>query len=483
MGQHPQSLALPGPRWRPPVEEYRRKVRLVNGLALRYLPGRTHLGNFLGTMRRPFLFIRAVAVVAIAAIVSCSTDTPVDPGKDNDTLPNPAPPDTIPPVAVTDPALAFRPSGDAVEFRWTAPYDDAPGDRVHHYEIRFAFTRGYPPVAFWQLAAPVSNPPTPATPGTPQQHTFTYMEPGKDLWVGIASYDSAGNRSPESDLARVHVPGLELLGRCVDAFSGAPVEGLHARVISGWAQDFTTDADGTFVAGDLLAGANSIQIETGAAAEAYHLLSQILYLDSDTTHTFVAIPARPTADPGLGGVSLLRLFKQLTNTMDPPTILAKWFAYPVRCYIPPFVNSSGVDYEAVSKRAAQRWMDRTGKPLFSFVSSPPDTGIVVVYRQRADFAPLIGLTKHTVTSNSHPIRDEIHIVDDATADTEDVIYRIMLHEFGHTIPFEHVSVPTLIMYIGQPLPVDISDDETQAVLLHWALPTRIDMRIYDEAYP
>ncbi len=434
-------------------------------------------------MRRPFLFIRAVSVVAIAAIVSCSTDTPVDPGNDNDTLPNPAPTDTIPPIAVTDPTLALRPNGDGVEFGWTAPYDDTPDDPVHHYEIRFAFTRGYPPVAFWQFAAPVPNPPTPATPGTPQRHTFTYLEPAKDLWVGIASYDSAGNRSPESSLAMVHVPGLELLGRCVDAFSGAPVEGLRVRVVSGWAQDFTTDADGTFLAGDLLAGANGIQIETGAAADAYHLFSQVLYLDSDTAHTFVAIPARPTADPGLGGISLLRLFKHLTKTADPPAILAKWHAYPVRCYIPPFVNGSGVDYEAVSKRAAQRWMDRAGKPLFSFVSSPPDTGIVVVYRQRADFAPLLGLTKHTVLSNSHPIRDEIHIIDDATADTEQVIYRIMLHEFGHTIPFDHVSVPTLIMYIGAPLPADISDDETQAVLLHWALPTRIDMRVYDEAYP
>jgi len=39
------------------------------------------------------------------------------------------------------------------------------------------------------------------------------------------------------------------------------------------------------------------------------------------------------------------------------------------------------------------------------------------------------------------------------------------------------------MFVGQPLPGDISDDEARVVQLHESLPVRIDMAIYDENAP
>jgi hypothetical protein len=435
-------------------------------------------------MSRLYTFIRLAAVAIMLVLASCSTDDPVTTGiDDDDGTPGPSPSDTTPPVAVTDPEVSLAATGDTVLLTWTAPHDDTPDDPVHHYQIRFAFTRGFPPVAFWDLAPMVPNPPAPASPGSPQNYRFVYLEPGKDMWVGIASYDSAGNRSPGSDVVMVHVPGLELLGRCVDAFSGAPVAGLGVRVVSAHAQSFVTDATGTFRAGDLVRGATSVQIETGSAADEYHRVSEILDMVDDLSHTSVMVPVRPTTTPALGGMSLLRFFKMLTGTVDAPKILAKWHSYPVKVHIPPFVNGLGVDYEEVSKRAAQRWMDRTGKQLFTFVSAPPDTGIVVVYRSRASLAPLIGITYYVVVSDRHPIRDEIHIVDDADTNFVNVLYKVMVHEFGHTIGFGHINVNSLMMWQGQPLPPDISDDETNAAILHWAMPTRIDMGIYDEEYP
>jgi hypothetical protein len=431
-------------------------------------------------MRRPYLLIRAAAVAAIVAVAGCSADSPVE-VEDDDSLPGPT--DTIPPTVVIDPGLMLSTSGDTVHFAWTAPHDDTPDDRVHHYEIRFAFSRGFPPVAFWDVAPIVSNPPAPAAPGSLQNHRFTFLESGKDMWVGIASYDSAGNRSPESDLATVYVPGLELLGRCVDGFSGVPVAGLHVRVTSTHVQNFVTDAAGEFRAVDLVAGATSVEVETGAAADVYHRMSETFFHRSDVSRAFVAVPARPTLTPELGGMSMLAFFKMLTGTFDPPRILAKWHTYPVRCYVPPYVNGAGVDYEEISKRAAQRWMDRSGRELFTFVNSPPDTGIVVVYRSPAEISPLIGVTYHREIDNLHPILDEIHIVNSFTQADTVFLYRVMMHEFGHTIAFGHVNASSLIMKPTQSLPRDISDDEANAVILHYAMPTRIDMSGYDESFP
>jgi len=61
-----------------------------------------------------------------------------------------------------------------------------------------------------------------------------------------------------------------------------------------------------------------------------------------------------------------------------------------------------------------------------------------------------------------------------------VIYKVFLHELGHTISLGHTDDRSFIMFAGQPLPGDVSDDEARVVRLHASLPVRIDMAIYDE---
>jgi len=380
--------------------------------------------------------------------------------------------------------------GDAAVFEWSAPHDNEPDEPVHHYEIRYAYTLGFQPPAFWDLSTPVLDPPTPASPGSRQVYAFVDLNKGRDLWVGIRSYDSAGNQSEGSDLVVIHIPGLQMTARCVDVMTGAPIEGLDVRLASGAAIDLITNAHGEFMVDELLPGGMSIEIKKGSSGTDYHRLSQVFIIADDTTHTFVMIPYQSTIHPDLSGISLLRFFRQLTNTEDTDGLLAKWHTYPVPVYVPPFVNENGVDYEAISKAAVQRWVDKTGSPLFTLVDSKPDTGIVVAYRDSASIAPNIGITKHLIDVDDHPILDEIRILDNfPDSDSAlDFLYKVMLHEFGHTIRFIHISSCNaqcwaFIMYGQQPLPDDISEDEVNAVTLHQALPTRIDMSIYDDSDP
>ena len=81
----------------------------------------------------------------------------------------------------------------------------------------------------------------------------------------------------------------------------------------------------------------------------------------------------------------------------------------------------------------------------------------------------------------HPLRDDIEIVNDFV--TVEDLYRVMMHELGHTIHFGHLGYQEFIMYIGGNLPADISNDEAEAVKLLVSLPSRINMAIYDESSP
>ena len=425
--------------------------------------------------------LAVLAVTLVAA--SCAEDTPVMPG-DNDTVPIPNPADTIPPVEVTDGALQMSAGADAAVFTWSAPHDNEPDQAVDRYEIRFAYTRGFPPPGFWDgLSTPVGDPPQPAAPGTPQSYVFRDLDLGRDLWVGIRSYDVEGNRSPGSVLAMAHVPGVELVGRCVDVLTGQPVAGIAVHVSAGASIHRVTDGNGEFAVDDLVPGAVSVEIETGSAPAAYHAMSEVLVIGGDTTHVFPVIPYQTTSAPELGGMSQLAFFKIITETSASPGLLARWLRFPVPVYIPPFVNGEGLDYGAAAQNAAQRWIDATGIQLFEFVGAPPDTGITVVYRKEADIDPLDAFTRHNLGADGHPLTREIHIRDNIPAAAQVFLDRVMLHEFGHTIRLGHVDWNTFIMYWGQPLPDDPADDEIAAVVLYHALPPRIKMSIYDASAP
>ena len=149
-------------------------------------------------------------------------------------------------------------------------------------------------------------------------------------------------------------------------------------------------------------------------------------------------------------------------------------------HVPVFTNSNGVDYEALVLVAIARWETRTGCDLFRVVGSVPATGIEFRYLPREVMGIQNAITEHINDTEQFPLRDIVRVLDEF-ADVEKLTL-ILLHELGHTIRLNHLP-SGFIMFGGQPLPADITDDEVLAVQLHTALPNGIDMSIYDFTEP
>jgi hypothetical protein len=442
-------------------------------------------------MRRFSLPLLAVLALLLSPIVGCSDDEgaggtgpPLD--------------DTSPPSPVTDLVVAYDPSAGTVVLSWTAPADDSAAERVSAYEIRFEYTSGSAPADFWNDAPVIADAPQPGPPGSTETYEILDPKRARDIYVGVLAVDEAGNRSAAGEPEMIHVAGFAFGARCLDVLTGLPVEGLRATVSTGESWGYTTDASGGFSHdGEIDDGITHVEVRSGAAPIVYHAINETIVLAGDSVHTFFMIPVEPVE--AAWAPNLLGLFNRLANTLPPgaaigpreaqppwspqtpqPRILAKWRRRPVACYIPPFVNSNGVDYELQAKLAAARWMEKTGEELFEFVDAPPDTGIVLVYKPQSEIGG-IAYTQHTFDAEGHPLQDVIRIVNEASNSL--VIYKVFLHEFGHTIPLGHTDDMSFIMFVGQPLPGDISDDEARVVQLHSSLPVRIDMAIYDENAP
>jgi len=432
-------------------------------------------------MSKTSIAVNLLILVFAATFTGCSdSDSPAGPrGKD-----------TTPPAPVADATLTAAADGAEIRLEWTAPCDDTPTEGVAGYEIRLAYTSGYDPEDFWETATPVSDPPIPSGPGMRDHYTITDPRRTRDLYVGIRSIDEGGNFSLPSGLATIHVPGYTFAANCIDVFTKLPVEGLGVTLSTGSAFHYVTDASGEITHdGELDGGVTHIEILTESSPSPYHALNQSFVLGGDSVHTFLMIPVETVNASWVP--NLLALFKRMADIVSPvgvdaglspvPQILAKWHHRPVAVYAPPFTNSQGVDYEEQVKLAAARWMERTGEPLFEFVESPPDTGIIVTYKTRVEMGSGLGFTMLTRGDDGHPLRSDVWIVDDAS----DVIsvYMILLHELGHTLCLGHVEDSAFLMFVGQPIPGDICDDEVRVVQLLESLPTRVDMSIYDENSP
>lgn len=278
-------------------------------------------------------------------------------------------------------------------------------------------------------------------------------------------------------------PGYAFQALCVDVYTGEPIESLAVTLSTGRRFEYTTDADGRFIHPEGLdGGVTFVEIAGDAPGAPYHAVSQALLLRGDSLHVFRMIPVEPVGTTWVPNLlSLLNRMGKFSSGEYGSRFLSKWRARPVKCYIPPFVNPHGVDYAEQSRLAANRWMERTVEPLFEFVDSPPDTGISIRYRSRSEMGINLGFTTYTMDDDGLPVRSEISVVDDLPAVS--IVRIIMLHELGHTIILGHADDPAFLMFYGQPLPDDITEDEARVVRLHEALPNRIDISIYDEDGP
>jgi hypothetical protein len=382
--------------------------------------------------------------------------------------------DRLPPDPVLDLALAYHGATEEVEFTWTAPRDDLARDRVDRYEIRVAYAEPFA----WDRSTATPSSPDPLAAGSPQLYTFAGVTRGRDLYAAVRAYDLAGNESPLSNLAHVRVPGVTFEATCVEAVSKAPVPGLAVQVTTLSSQQLATDGAGRVSLSDVAEGTMGIRIERGNAADAYHSLTDAFVIDDDRSVAYPMIayarPVSPLYD------SVLRILLDALVRAGSGNTVKRWANYPIAWYAGDFVNSSGLDYRAIAERAASRWNERTGMEIFVTAAAVPAVGVTVQFLPRSVMGIQNGITEHSNDAGGYPKLDRIKVVDDFS--DEQVLYTIMMHEFGHAIRLSHLP-GGFIMYGGQPLPADITDDEVQTVRLLVSLPNDLDLDLYDPAPP
>ncbi len=374
---------------------------------------------------------------------------------------------------MTDLALAWDAAMHTVHLSWTAPRDDDRDDRVAAYQIRYSSSF---PLDWW-TASLVPDPPVPMTAGSSQTYALAADERGRELYVAMRCIDDAGLLSPVSSVVHVRVPGYAFEATALD-IAGAPIADLDVHLIERIAHDFVTGADGRIAIDDLTETDIDLRITTGAATTMYHTLRHVFLLDTDRAHTYSMIEYQPL----INASPYENLFQVLFDgfiALD--TVLKKWQSLPVPWYAPAFVNGSGLDYYDAAARAAARWNQATGLPLFVAVGTAPVSGVTIAYLPPAMMGGQNGITTYGSDPQGYPLLDSIRIVD--TMSDGDRLYSIMLHELGHTIRLGHLDGNSYIMYAGQPLPSDISDVEVRTVQLMHALPNGIDLGLYDLAAP
>lgn len=407
----------------------------------------------------------SLAAAGVALIISCSDPSTTGPGPDPG-----AGPDVTAPEQIVDPVLVYSDAhGDAV-LSWTAPRDDANHERVESYEIRYSYT--FP--LNWEISALVSDPPTPGDPGDDQEYVFSSPQRGRNLYAAIRSHDAMGNASPISNIAHTRIDGFAIEGHCGEAVSRAPIAGLDVEVTAGHVHQLVSDADGRFLVEDLISGVANVSIRSGASGTIFHNYNRTINLVSDTLMNILMIEYEETEIPT--GNNVLWLLMEAVEIPRVTTVLKKYRSYPIKCYIPAF-EYNGVDLEDAARQAAGNWMARTGHQIFSYVDSPPDTGITVAFKSRDDMNEHIGITHHVNDDQGYPLRDEVDITYEV--DTWDQVWLVALHEFGHTIRLSHLPAGYLMHSTFQDMALDITNDEAKVVQLYLALPNGLDMTPYD----
>lgn len=419
-------------------------------------------------LRRTFTHLLAIPVVLAAIAIACDEDDIADPPGTQ------IPTDTQPPQPIDNLALAFDSTTEAVIFTWTARRDDTLRARANHYDIRYG--DAFP--LDWVTSTRVADPPAPLDDGDIQQYELAGLQRGRDLYAAMRAVDAAGNQSPVASVAHLRVPGFSYAAYCYDVFSASPIEGLEATVTTRRIDQLATGADGRVHLADLEAGMLSVHLSRGSASTAYHSFDDAFNLGDDTSLMYAMVPFQQPQSPLYS--SVLSLLRTANSSPGSAKIIKRWRSYPVSWYAPSFVNVNGLDYRDLASRAAERWNTRLGFHMFEPVSSDPATGVLMEFVPHGSIGTANGITEYTNDAEGYPLHDRIRIVDNFA--DEPRLYSIFMHELGHTIPLVHLEAG-FIMFGGQPLPNDISDDEVLLVRLMLALPNGTSLLKYDADPP
>jgi hypothetical protein len=414
----------------------------------------------------PLLTLAFACLLALACSESDTTGPDAEPVDNTD---------RDPPRAVGDLAISYPVIGGSARLTWTAPGDEGGEEEaVDRYELRYSYS--YPLV--WDDAPAVPNPPDPAPAGQPDSCEITAPQRARHIYAAVRSFDASGNPSPIGNVARAYIPGLRLDGRCADVHSGAAPQGLPIQIADRRVRRTETDALGSYRFDEIAPGVVHLSVRSSPAGTRYHDYNRTWVMESDLSLQHVMIEYAPT-ELAVGG-NVLKLLLRAIGYNNYNRLLNKWKNFPIDVYVPAFVNGEQLDYEDVCREAVAHWNERVGSNLFTLVDTQPETGVWFQFKTRDELAPHIGVTHHENDGAGFPKTSAISIVNDFA--DRDQLWKVALHELGHTLRFRHLPEGYL-MYGGQPLPMTVTNDEIAVIRLYLALPNRSDMSFYNSADP
>jgi hypothetical protein len=380
------------------------------------------------------------------------------------------------PEAITDASLTFDTDSGHAVLTWTAPKTSVYATALTRYEIRYVYDAEFE----WENAVSVLDPPAPADPGVVQEYRFENPDPGGVLTAAIVTIDDADRMSEHSNFTGLQVPGFRFALRVTNAVTLQAESGIEVDLTgAAWSTRIATDAEGGIELTDVRPQKITVSITNDAVSPRFFDLVQEIEFTTDLDMQCVLIPHSylelyPSA-------TILLLVKQATSTeAETNTIYKRWANFPLPLYIPEFVNINGFDYKQAAVDAANRWMELTGVALWEFVDEPASWGVELSYKTTEEMGIHIGLTHHQNDPDGYPLRSDIDVVD--TLNDAEKLLIIMLHELGHTIRIKHLP-KRFLMYGGQPLPNDPTNDEVLTVRIMYGLLQGTDMSIYREVSP
>jgi hypothetical protein len=116
--------------------------------------------------------------------------------------------DITPPAAIEDLGAAPGADDGEIDLTWTAPGDDGDVGMADHYEIIYAtypITEGN-----WEGATLCVGPPSPTSPGSPQEYTITGLAEGGTFYVAIRTFDDMDWESDLSNVVLSFAAGIQM---------------------------------------------------------------------------------------------------------------------------------------------------------------------------------------------------------------------------------------------------------------------------------
>lgn len=263
----------------------------------------------------------------------------------------------------------------------------------------------------------------------------------------------------------------------------------------------STDAAGAFLAGPFKPE-HTAQIELGGPVAGETTLTWTPWKAPDI-HSENVFNLRATLLPAYGTdpscyqfqETFSRYLRLMTNTVHttssrPNVNLYKWDSYPVDIHIPDMTSDTGIDYGAAARHAVAIWNDTMGEDFLRLVDSPPQSGILFVFKIEGD----------TVNGRARllqPGDGELHL-SEAVPELVDIELRTdfpsvqrltetCLHELGHCLGLyghAYCNETGYIMNYSSSGALDngpenaIHLDEQRALRMIRILPQGVDMSVY-----